>query len=228
MEKQTPNYLSVFSNFVKQSERQNSNPVSAPKPKLYTKGPKLPVAGSPFSPSSRTNHEQTPPSTSTNIIKITPGIEDRVSKEIESKIILEKVQLQQVPRAIPKNTVTYQTVSKLIQKPDVTKHLYQNVSRHKIYEAVTPSNAISVSNSTVNTATNQASHRSQQIQRIQQISHIKIRKIENPAPHTNILQQYYADQTTMCGKNGKVLAVVDSMVHAPAKVVFLGQKPVFS
>lgn len=247
LEKQTPNYLSAFSNFVKQGEdKGRSGPASAPKPKLYTSGPKVPVIGSPYRPPfedspkpySKGKSEKTPTQPTSLNINITPGLEDLVSKEIESKIFMEKVQANE-PKPIPKNTYTYKVVSQLVQQPDTLRKVYQNLTRQpKVVEIVTPvpgntsSTAILLSNSTVRAATTQADQRSQQMQRVyQQVSHLNIKQYQPkpaPAPHADILKPYYADKTTpFVDKNGRVIAYGDSIVQAtPQTAIYVGQKPV--
>lgn len=236
LEKQTPNFISAFDDFVKHG---GDKAKSAPKPKLYTSGPKVPVIGSPYRPS----FEDSPTTFSkvkSDTINITPGVEDLVSKVIESKINLEKVQARE-PKPIPKNTTTYKIVSKLVTDPTTYKNLYQNLTRKpKIVETITPisattSNAILLSNSTVRTATTQADQRSQQLQqRAQFVSHLNIKQCvpkpaPAPAPHTSILNQYYADKTTaFLDKNGRMLAFADTIVQTTApKTIYMTttQKP---
>uniref|UniRef100_A0A336LR10 CSON001564 protein n=1 Tax=Culicoides sonorensis TaxID=179676 RepID=A0A336LR10_CULSO len=234
--KSTPDFLSAFNNFVQENDRKSipvAKPNSAPKPKLYTSGPKVPVIGSHLEESSKKSDK--PSLQSTINVNIAPGLEDIVSSQIESKITLEKVKALE-PKPIPKNTATYQRVSKLVQNPDQIKQLYQTLTRKHIVEVITPvqSNAIMLSNSTVQTATSQATQRSQQIQRVQPISHLNIQNYQpKPAPsshHNDILKPYYAEkQTVFVDKSGRTLALADTFVQTANNKpsIYVGQKPVY-
>lgn len=161
-------------------------------------------------------------------VAITPGLEDLVSKDIELKIKMEKVEAQK-PKPIPKNSVTYHVVAKLVKEPESYKAIYQNLTRKPtVVEVITPilnsttSNAILVSNSTVETATTQANERSQQMQRAHQVSHLNIKplapKCTQASPHNNILKPYYADTTNaFIDKNGRILAFADTIVQTTPK-----------
>lgn len=238
LEKSTPSYLSAFNNFVKQSEEKvKTGPPPAPRPKLFTAGPKVPVTSLQRSleasptPNMNKKKEKTP-------LALTPGLEDLVSREIESKIKLEIVEAQK-PKPIPKNSITYRIVSKIVEEPETYKAMYQNLTRKPaIVEVITPtatstSSAIILSNLTVETATTQANQRSQQMQRAQQLSHLNIRPFQPKStplasPHAAILKPYYADKTTQfVDKNGRMLAFADTIVQAsPQTSIYVGQKPV--
>ncbi|XP_063702191.1 probable lysine-specific demethylase 4B [Culicoides brevitarsis] len=210
----TTSFMGAFDAFCKSG--QSPSTVPAPKLKFFTSGPKIPVACTP-SPSNLVKQEEKTPVTQLKLAtpKITPGLEDIVSKAIDSKISQEQLLEASKPKPIPKNTVTYKIVSKLAQNPDIAKSTYQNLMRKPVVVQIIPQatqNAIIVSNATVKTATSQATERSQQLAtvRTQQVAtNLSIQRLPAKANQaTTILQPYYA-----ADKNRKVIALADTIVQ---------------